>query len=374
MLELFSDYTFRTVAMGAAMLGIVSGALGTFAVLRKQSLLGDAISHAALPGIALAFLLTGSKTPIVLMAGALAAGWISTLLVLAMTATTRISYDSALGTVLSVFFGVGLVLLTIIQKMPDANQAGLSTFLFGQAAALVEEEVWTMCILGTGALIPTLLFWKEFSILSFDPEYGRSLGLPIRMLDILLTSLLVVAIVIGLQTVGVVLMSAMIIAPAVAARQWTNRLGIMVILGAAFGAVSGVSGAFLSSSISHLPTGPTIVLCISGIVLVSLLFAPNRGIVWRYLRNRSNARKLKLDAVLLDVYALAAQHSPMDHPHEESVLDVMNALSARTTQGLNRLAELGMVNEVSTGKWALTESGRIYVEQLIRERSLPERP
>lgn len=371
MFELFSDYTFRTVAMGAAMLGIVSGALGTFAVLRKQSLLGDAISHAALPGIALAFLLTGSKTPIVLMTGALAAGWISTLLVLAMTATTRISYDSALGTVLSVFFGAGLVLLTMIQKMPDANQAGLSTFLFGQAAALVKEEVWTMCILGSGALIPTIIFWKEFKILSFDPEFGRSLGLPIRLLDILLTSLLVVAIVIGLQTVGVVLMSAMIIAPAVAARQWTNRLGIMVLLGATFGALSGISGAFLSSSISHLPTGPTIVLCISGIVFISLLLAPNRGIIWRYLRNRRNARKLKLDALLLDVYALAAQHSPMDHPHEESALNIMNALSARTDQGLHRLAELGMVREVSIGKWALTESGRIYVEQLIRERSLP---
>jgi manganese/zinc/iron transport system permease protein len=371
MTELFSDYTFRTVALGAAVLGIVSGSLGTFAVLRKQSLLGDAISHAALPGIALAFLLTGSKSPLALMAGALAAGWISTLLVLAMTATTRISYDSALGTVLSVFFGIGLVLLTVIQKLPNANQAGLSTYLFGQAAALVEEEVWTMTLLGGGAFMPILLFWKEFKVLAFDPEYGRSVGLPIRLLDILLTSLLVVAIVIGLQTVGVVLMSAMIIAPAVAARQWTNRLGIMVLLGATFGAVSGISGALLSSTINRLPTGPTIVLCISVIVLVSLLFAPNRGLVWRFARNRRNARKLKLDAVLLDVYALAAQHSPMDHPHEESVLNVMNDLAARTDQSLQRLSELGMVREVSMGRWALTDSGRTYVEQLMQERGIP---
>jgi manganese/zinc/iron transport system permease protein len=157
----------------------------------------------------------------------------------------------------------------------------------------------------------------------------------------------------------------------VAARQWTNRLGIMVLLGATFGAVSGISGALLSSTINRLPTGPTIVLCISVIVLVSLLFAPNRGLVWRFARNRRNARKLKLDAVLLDVYALAAQHSPMDHPHEESVLNVMNDLAARTDQSLQRLSELGMVREVSMGRWALTDSGRTYVEQLMQERGIP---
>lgn len=368
MIELFSDYTFRTVALGAAMLGIVSGALGTFAVLRKQSLLGDAISHAALPGIALAFLITGTKSPLGLMLGAIVAGWIATLLVSSISLSNKVTYDSALGTILSVFFGFGLVLLTIIQKMPNANQAGLSTFLFGQAAALVTREVIIMCILGAIALLPTMLFWKEFKILAFDPEYGHSLGFPIRILDVLLTSLLVIAIVIGLQTVGVVLMSAMIIAPAVAARQWTNRLGIMVMLSAGFGAFSGVAGASLSSSVTHLPTGPTIVLVISAIVTLSLFFAPNRGLLWRWIRNKRNARKLKLDAVLLDVYALAAQHSPMDHPHSEAVLNVMNELAAKTGESLNRLSELGLVKQVESGIWSLTETGQTYVEQLMQDR------
>ena len=368
MLELLTDYTFRTVALGAAVLGIVSGTLGTFAVLRKQSLLGDAISHAALPGIALAFLLTGTKSPLGLMLGAMAAGWIATLLVSSISISTRVSYDSALGTILSVFFGFGLVLLTVIQKMPNANQAGLSTFLFGQAAALVQEEVITMCILGAIALIPTLFLWKEFKVLAFDPEYGHSLGFPMRYLDFILTSLLVIAIVIGLQTVGVVLMSAMIIAPAVAARQWTNRLGIMVSLSAGFGALSGVSGAYVSSTFTHMPTGPTIVLAISIIVALSLLLAPNRGLVWRWVRNRQNAHRLKLDAVLLDVYALAAQHSPMSHPHSEAVLNVMNEMSAKTARSLERLSELGLVRRVETGNWALTETGRTYVEQLMQDR------
>jgi manganese/zinc/iron transport system permease protein len=291
--DLFFDYTLRTVALGAATLGIVSGALGSYAVLRRQSLLGDAISHAALPGIALAFLLTRSKEPLVLMLGAGIAGWLGTLLMMSIVRATRIKDDSALGLVLSVFFGFGLMLLTFIQRQPDAGQAGLDKFLFGQAAALLQRDVITMAVLGGLALLTLAIFWKEFKLLSFDPDYGASLGFPMRVLDILLTTLLVIAIVIGLQTVGVVLMSAMIVAPAAAARQWTDRLGLMVTLSALFGAGAGVSGAVISSSVQQLPTGPTIVLCISAIVLLSLLFAPNRGLVWNWVRSRRNRRNLR---------------------------------------------------------------------------------
>ncbi|MDX1547008.1 MAG: metal ABC transporter permease, partial [Rhodothermales bacterium] len=286
MLEFFTDYTLRTVALGAAVLGAVSGGLGTFAVLRRQSLLGDAISHAALPGIALAFLLTGSKAPLVLMLGAALAGWAATLAVMAVTGLTRIKYDGALGLMLSVFFGFGLVVLTFIQKRPDANQAGLDTFLFGQAAALVTRDVATMAGLGGVALVAMALFWKSFKLLAFDAEFGASLGLPMRRLDLVLTTLLVIAIVIGLQTVGVVLMSAMLIAPAAAARQWTDRLGLMAVLAMGFGAASGVGGALASSTTANLPTGPTIVLCVTVFVVVSLLFAPHRGLVWRELSAR----------------------------------------------------------------------------------------
>ncbi len=285
--NLIFDYTLRTVALGSAVLGIVSGALGCYAVLRRQSLLGDAISHAALPGVALAFLITQSKAPLVLMIGAGLAGWLATLLVLKITSSTRVKNDSALGIVLSVFFGLGLVLLTYIQRhVPNAAQAGLDRFLFGQAATLLMGDVVTMAAVGVVALGLMTLFWKEFKLASFDPEFGAAVGFPIRLLDVLLTTLLVVAIVIGLQTVGVVLMSAMVVAPAAAARQWTNRLGVMVVLSAGFGALAGVSGAAISSAVTHLPTGPTIVLCISAIVAVSMLFAPNRGLVWARARRR----------------------------------------------------------------------------------------
>ena len=366
--QLFNDYTLRTVALGAALLGTVSGALGAFAVLRKQSLLGDAISHAALPGIALAFLLTGSKLPLVLMVGAALAGWVATALIMIVTGATRIKYDSALGLALSVFFGVGLVILTVIQKMPNANQAGLETFLFGQAASLVERDVVTMAGLGGIALLATGLLWKEFKVLAFDPDFGHSLGMPMRWLDIALTTLLVISIVIGLQTVGVVLMSAMIIAPAAAARQWTDRLGRMVLLSMLFGALSGVTGALLSTGAAHLPTGPTIVLCISSIVVLSFAFAPNRGLAWSLVRRYGSDKRFRREAVLLDLYALASQHAAREHPHAEAALNAMHPRAGRLRIQLRSLAEQGLVRRTDPTHWALTLEGIRESERLLQER------
>ena len=290
------DYTLMIVAIGAALLGAVSGSLGTYAVLRRQSLLGDAISHAALPGIAIAFLLTGSKTPLILVLGAAIAGWLGTLLIMSIVRMTRIKYDSALGIVLSTFFGFGLVLHTLIQRTGNANQAGLDTFLFGQAATMLKRDILTIGILGGIAIIITFIFWKELKLLVFDEGFAASLGFSTRALDILLTSLLVIAIVLGLQAVGAVLMSAMLVAPAVAARQWTDRLSLMMFLAACFGALAGVSGTIISSSASRIPTGPTIVLCATVIVGFSILFAANRGLLWDWTRQQRNRRGLKTAA------------------------------------------------------------------------------
>lgn len=294
--DLVFDYTLRNVALGSAVLGTVSGVLGCFAVLRRQGLMGDALSHAALPGVCLAFMVTGSKTPLVLMLGAALAGWVGMVAILRIVRHTRIDTGSALGIVLTVFFGIGIVLLTVIQKGRDANQAGLDKFLFGQAAALVQEQVVTMAVLGGTALIVVGLLFKEFKILSFDPEFAQSLTIPVHRLSGLLTGLLLVAIVIGLNTVGVVLMSAMLVAPAAAARQWTNSLSRMLVYSALFGTVSGLVGAVLSVVQQKLPTGPTIVLVLSAFVLVSLLFGSARGLVWDWLRRRRNRHLLSAGA------------------------------------------------------------------------------
>lgn len=355
--ELVFDYTLRTVSLGSAALGLVAGMLGAFAVLRRQSLLGDAVSHSALPGIVLAFLLTGTKTPLVLVVGAALAGWIASLLVMGIVRTTRIKTDTALGLTLSVFFGLGMVLMSIVQRSAGAGQAGLEKFLFGQAAALVGDDLRTMGALGALVLLVLALLWKEFKLLAFDPAFAGALGLPVRALDIVLTTLLVIAIVIGLQSVGVVLMSALVVAPAAAARQWTDRLGHVVLLSGGFGALSGLLGAILSSVVPHLPTGPTIILVITALTVLSLLLAPRRGVLAEHLRRWKQRRHLVADHVLSDLYRLARQHEkPATAAHS---IDVLQAMSARAgvRRSLAQLTERGLVRQEPRGQWLLTEAG-----------------
>lgn len=274
---LLHDYTFQVVALGAALLGMASGLIGSFAVLRRQSLLGDVVSHAALPGIAAVFLMTGTKDTVWLLVGALCSGLTATGFIIGVVRYSRVKFDTALALGMSVFFGLGLVLLTYVQKIPNSNQAGLQRFIFGQAAVLLKSDILVIAITGAALLALTLLFWKEFKLLSFDPEFARSLGLPTRSLNVLLSAMTVAAIIAGLQTVGVILMSAMLVAPAVAARQWTNRLGVMVGLAALFGAVSGVAGTLASSALPKLPAGPAIVVAADVLVLISLALGRARS-------------------------------------------------------------------------------------------------
>ena len=266
------DSTLRTVLLGTAALGFVSGCLGTFAVLRRQSLLGDTVSHSALPGVVLAFLLAG-KVPLFLLLGAALSGWLAMLAVNAIAQNSRIPFDSALAGMLASFFGLGLVLVKSV-----SGSAGLDRYIFGQAATMLPRDIWVIVGLGGVALLVLVLCWKEFKLLSFDRDFAAGLGWPLRRLEILLTALLVVAVVIGLECVGVVLMSALLVAPAAAARQWTNRLGTMTLLAGLFGALSGVVGSFLSHVLSDpvrkltVPTGPTIVLCATTLVVVSFIW------------------------------------------------------------------------------------------------------
>ena len=357
-MDLFGDYTLRMVAVGSAVLGATSGALGSFAYLRRQSLLGDAVSHAALPGIALAFMLTSSKAPLVMLIGAALAGWLATLVMGVVVSRSRVPFDSALGMVLAVFFGFGLVLLTHIQKQPDAAQAGLDSFLFGQAASLLRRDVVTMSVLGVAALVIVAVMWKEFKLLSFDPEFAASLGMPVRRLDGLLTLLRVVAIVIGLQTVGVVLMSAMIVAPAAAARQWSRRLAPMVAIAAGVGIFSGVTGSVASALIPKLPTGPTIVLVLSTVVVVSLVGAPQRGLLWRWIRLGDLRHGTDLDPILMHLYALSMQHEDdPGHGHPVAVLRTMSPSETDVGSALERLADRGLAIRTEGGLWAPTPIG-----------------
>lgn len=268
---IFLDHTFQVVALGAGLLGLISGVLGSFAVLRRQSLLGEGISHAALPGVALAFLLTGIRHTEVLLLGAAVSGLLAVLFILAIVKHSKLKFDSALALVMSVFFGLGMVLLTYVQRIPTSRQAGLTRFIYGQAAALLRRDINVILVVGGVILLLVALFWKEFKILSFDPQYAQVIGVATSRMNILLSLLIVAATIVGLQTVGVVLMSAMLIAPAVAARQWSGSLFSMVLLSGFFGAFSGVAGTFFSSSIPRMPTGPAIVIVATILALSSLI-------------------------------------------------------------------------------------------------------
>lgn len=361
-LDLFlSDYTLRLVSLGSALLGIISGVIGSFAVLKKQGLLGDAVSHASLPGIAIMFIILQNKNTLLFMLGALIAGLLATWLINSIDKYTRIKYDSSMALVLSVFFGIGLVLLTYIQKIPNANQAGINKFIFGQASTLLRKDVYFIIVVGIILLALVATFWKELKILSFDPEFAQSLGFSTSKLSLLLSSMIVVSVIIGLQTVGVILMSAMLVAPGVAARQWTDRLSVMVVLAGTFGAVSGLIGTVISSTISKMPTGPSIVLIISIIVLISILFSPNRGLVWRYIREVRNQKDVNVDQVLFRLYYLALNHADNFHSHKtEAIKPAKNVDLVR--EALKTLEEKGLVKHKENDEWAISTDGIDYIK------------
>ncbi|RRD40963.1 metal ABC transporter permease [Leptotrichia sp. OH3620_COT-345] len=290
---LISEHTFRTVAMGCMLLGSVSGILGCFAVLRKQSLLGDAVSHASLPGVCIAFIITQVKNTEILLLGALVVGMICIGLIQIIQNNTKIKFDSALAFILSVFFGLGLVFLSYLNKLPGANKSGLNKFIFGQASTFVERDVKLMLYTGVILLIIIILLWKEFKIVVFDPDFAKTLGFPSRKIEIFISVLLVVTVIIGIQAAGVILISAMIISPGVAARQWTDKLSIMIILSGIFGGLAGLTGTLISMTQSDLPTGPVIVVVISIIVILSILFSPKRGIIFRIVMNKRRKKIFK---------------------------------------------------------------------------------
>ena len=353
---LFSDYTARTILLGAASLGVVSGVVGSYAVLRRQSLVGDVMSHAALPGIVLAFLVMGVKEQLPIFIGAALSAVLAVFLINLITANSRIKTDSAMGMALSVFFGLGLVLLTYAQKMPDANQAGLDKFLFGQAEALVEKDVLIIGVTGGFALAVVGLFWKEFKLLCFDPDFGGTMGFSMKSLDLLVTAVIVSAIVIGLQTVGVVLMSSMLIAPAVAARQWTGGMGSMVVLAALIAAVSGVTGVALSAGLENMPTGPAVIVCVSVIAFFSVLFSPN-GFFTLRLRDARSRREIKKDYVLKALHDLALEHNDPGYAHSERLLELGSEKGFNVRKSLSRLQAAGYVERAGEENWRLTPSG-----------------
>ena len=363
---LFTDYTLQVITFGTALLGAICGMLGSFAVLRKQSLLGDAISHAALPGIAIAFLIMGVKSNNGLLLGALFSGLLGAFFIKGIINKTHLKSDTALGLVLSTFFGFGMLLLTYIQKLPNANQSGLEHYLFGQAATLLEEDVWLLVWVTAVSLIIVMLFWKEFKVLLFDADYAETIGVKVKFIDFLITTFIVVAIVLGLQTVGVVLMSAMLLAPAAAARQWTNKLWIMVVLAAILGMLSGVVGTAISASYNNLSTGPVIVIVATVFVLISFVFSPIRGLLFKQIKLWNNRNDLKEMKTLSFMYNLAKDHEDIHHPHS---VQILNNFQGYTKKRLKSLESQSLII-VDKNTWALTKEGFHLAKNLYLQNDI----
>lgn len=287
------------VFFGTMTIGLVAGALGAFAYLRKQSLISDVVSHAALPGALLAFLAAvlvfgvDGRNMLGLIIGAVALGTLAALTTNIVTRVSKIRIDTAMAVALTVYFGVGMLLMRMISNGDFSGKGGIQDYLFGNASVITVADLATSIAVGALALALMLAFWKEFALRTFDPEYARVLGFRGRTVDTLMFTTIVIATVIGVKAVGLVLMVAFVVTPPAAARQWASTLPGMVALSGTFGALGSGIGAYLSIAIGRVPTGPLIVLALFGIFVVSLLFAPRRSIVTRAVRRAQARRALK---------------------------------------------------------------------------------
>jgi len=257
---LASWYPFLVPLCGVMLIGLLTGLLGTFAFLKKQTMLGDVVAHATLPGIVMAFMITQSVHSLVLMTGGLVTGLCAVLLITFLSRYTVLHTDTLFGIVLSVFFGIGLVLLTQVQKMPIASQAVLNKFLFGSAATLVYSDLYVLLLLTIVVSVIVAMFWRAFILVIFDTDYARTLGIPVTMLQIVLHVLTVTVIVTGLYAVGVVLMSSLLVAPAVTARQLTRSVTSMIWYAMSCSIVACALGMSVSIVFAHVPTGAAIVV------------------------------------------------------------------------------------------------------------------
>ncbi|MEX0620738.1 MAG: metal ABC transporter permease [Solirubrobacterales bacterium] len=359
------SYTDSVVLVGAVILGTAAGVLGAFAVLRQRSLVGDALSHAALPGVCIAFIATGAKDATTLALGAAVVGLIAAGLILAIERTGRIRPDAAIGVVLTGFFSLGIVMLTFLGNFNNSSQAGLDTYLFGQAAGLLVSDLTVMGLLCVVSLGLVAFAFRPLKTALFDLSFAGSVGLPVRLLEFAMTALLVVAIVIGVRTVGAILMVAMLIVPTVTARQVTNRLSTLLPVAGITGAVVGTAGSLISTG-AGVPTGPVIVLVGFVVVMSAILFAPGRGVAWKARRVAAERRRALNEGVLIDLETAVHSGAPPTAGQLALLSGRPAALVKRALRDLDRAGALRRDGE----RIFLSESGAAAVHSLLDRRDL----
>lgn len=397
------DYNTRVVLLGTLLLGVTSGIVGTFMLLRRQALIGDVVSHSALPGVAIAFLIGEAISPgdgrslHWLLAGAAGTGLLAVVCVGLIRRYSIVKPDAALATVLGVFFGFGAVLFKTVQELPTGNQAGLQQFILGSASTMIASDVELIAKATAVVLVLSLLLFKELAILSFDEDFAASQGWPVGMLDLGLTGLVVGITVIGLESVGI-LMVALLITPPTAARFWTDNFARMTFVAAAIGGASATVGSLLSAMVPKLAGGPTIVLSGTAFFVLSMLFGTRRGIIQRWLRRVRNRQRIGRDDLLRAMYEIIESHIRLsDRDADTPALPNVDSASEESTAAFSKQAveldELfrhrswstrrvrqiiaaaereGTIRMDSETGWRLTKSGAKTAHRAVRNHRLWE--
>lgn len=293
LLEFLSEFAYRRIVVGTALIGLCSGAMGVFLYLRRQSLMSDVIGHAATPGVMGAFLFMASTPALsqsqwlqaanidarsmpVMTLGALVSSLLAVILANWVASTTRIGIDTTMAVMFSLFLGGGLLLLQVIQRSTLPGKGGIEELMFGNAATLTNLDVTTILVVTIVVFATVIVLWRPFTVMTFDPTLARMTGIP-RILDALLLGLLVLGIVIGVKAVGLILMIAFAVFPPAAARQWSRTTASMFVIAGILGGIAGVVGTYLSVVVGKIPTGPVIVLVLAVVVALSLLLSPKRA-------------------------------------------------------------------------------------------------
>ena len=382
---LLEDYNTRIVLASTTMLGLASGVVGSFALLRKRALLGDALAHATLPGIGAAFIAavaaggSGKSLP-VLLVGAAASGLCGVAAIMFIRRFTRLKEDAALGVVLSVFFGAGVAVLGVAQKMEAGSAAGLEGFIYGKTASMTAADARLIAVAAAASVAVSALLFKEFKLLCFDDGFAAAAGWPVIALDAILMALIVGVTIVGLQSVGLILMISLLVTPAAAARFWVRRTAPLAVVAAAIGAASGLVGAACSAVLPRLPSGAIIVLTATAFFVVSMAFGVERGVVVRQLRRRrANLRILRqhlLRAVfeVLEARGLAAPADPASSPEIafEDLLPMRSWSPARLRRIAERAERDGLMLCDDQGSVRLTRKGFAEAARVTHEHRLWE--
>lgn len=380
----FQDANTRIVLVGTTLLGIAAAVVGSLAVLRRRSLLGDAVAHAALPGICLAYLVVGERNYPAFMIGALVVGVLAALFVSFVKAGSRVKEDAAIALSIGGFFGIGIVLSQMIQRRPAGNAAGLDVFIFGKAASMVGDDVRWIIGVTAVALGVVVLLYKEFKVLCFDKDFASALGMPAFAIDLALMALVCICTVVGLPAVGVVLVVALLVIPGVAARFWTDRLGPMLIIAGALGGFAGLMGTVLSATVPAppgalsrgWPTGPLIVLVAALCFVLSLLFAPRRGLTADLARRIALRRRIAIQNLLRDAYEFVEAAGDAGAAWTLNDLDRSAPAPGRLLpRSLRRAQRAGYIESVASGvrsSFRLTPEGASAARAIIRAHRLWE--